>query len=153
MAKQVGKQEIFQGAEIITELDPNLGTIKADPLQLHQVFLNLMNNAAEAMPGGGTLTLGTEQGPMPGFVTIKIQDTGVGIPKENMKKIFTPFFTTKPIGKGTGLGLAIIYGIVKMHRGQINVQSQVGEGTTFTITLREELPTQPGQTEAGFILQ
>jgi two-component system NtrC family sensor kinase len=66
----------------------------------------------------------------------------VGISEENMKKLFSPFFTTKPIGKGTGLGLAIIYGIVKMHRGQISVQSQEGQGTTFTITLRERLPAQ-----------
>jgi len=66
----------------------------------------------------------------------------VGISEENMRKLFTPFFTTKPIGKGTGLGLAIIYGIVKMHRGQIGVQSKVGKGTKFTLTLRQELPIQ-----------
>ncbi|MCX6027724.1 MAG: ATP-binding protein, partial [Chloroflexi bacterium] len=69
-----------------------------------------------------------------------ISDTGVGIPPEHQSKLFTPFFTTKPIGHGTGLGLAIIYGIIKMHRGQINVRSQVGEGTTFTILLPVKLP-------------
>jgi signal transduction histidine kinase len=68
-------------------------------------------------------------------VEISIADTGCGIPEEYMDKLFTPFFTTKPPGKGTGLGLSIVYGIVKMHRGQIGVQSEVGKGTTFTITL------------------
>jgi signal transduction histidine kinase len=112
-----------------------------------------MNNAAEAMPDGGRLILRTRQGPAPGLITVEVQDTGVGIPPDNMKKLFTPFFTTKPIGKGTGLGLAIIYGIVKMHRGQINVQSKVGEGTTFTITLQESLPAEMGQREGSFVLQ
>jgi signal transduction histidine kinase len=66
-----------------------------------------------------------------------------------MKKLFTPFFTTKPLGKGTGLGLAIIYGIIKVHQGQIGVQSQVGQGTTFTVTLHEQLPAQLESTEAN----
>jgi two-component system NtrC family sensor kinase len=153
LAEEQSRQELYQKVEIITDLDPDLGAIQADPLQLHQVFVNLMSNAAEAMPDGGRLTLRTRRGPTRGFVSIEIQDTGVGIPEENMKKIFTPFFTTKPIGKGTGLGLAIIYGIVKMHRGQISVQSQVGTGTTFTITLREKLPIQTEQQEGSFILQ
>ena len=112
-----------------------------------------MNNAAEAMPDGGELILRTRKGPVPGFVMIEIQDTGVGISEENMKKIFTPFFTTKPIGKGTGLGLAIIYGIVKMHRGQIDVHSEPGQGTTFTIILREQLPAQNELRESGFVTQ
>jgi signal transduction histidine kinase len=87
------------------------------------------------------LILRTRKGPAPGVVTVEVKDTGTGISEENMKKLFTPFFTTKPIGRGTGLGLAIIYGIVKMHRGQISVQSTVGVGTTFTLTLRERLPS------------
>ena len=135
------------------ELDPDLPRIQADPLQLHQVFVNLMNNAADAMPDGGTLTLRTQRGPSPGWVTVEVQDTGAGIAPENMKKLFTPFFTTKPIGKGTGLGLAIIYGIVKMHRGQIGVQSEVGQGTTFTISLRETLPAQQKEAGDSFVLE
>jgi signal transduction histidine kinase len=99
-----------------------------------------MNNAAEAMPDGGRVTVRTQSGPSPDFITVQIEDTGVGIAHENMKKIFTPFFTTKPIGKGTGLGLAIIYGIIKMHRGQITVQSEEGQGTIFSINLRKRLP-------------
>jgi two-component system NtrC family sensor kinase len=153
MADEQKRQELFENIVVATDLDPQLPRIQADPLQLHQVFTNLINNAAEAMPDGGKLTLRTRTGPTPGFVTIDVEDTGVGIPEENMKKMFTPFFTTKPIGKGTGLGLAIIYGIVKMHRGQINVKSKVGQGTTFTIKLREQLPATTEQGESNFVLQ
>ena len=81
-----------------------------------------------------------EYGGVAGMITIEIKDTGVGIPPENLNKLFTPFFTTKPIGKGTGLGLAIVYGIIKMHRGQISASSKLNKGTTFTITLPIHLP-------------
>ncbi|MEJ2735170.1 MAG: cache domain-containing protein, partial [Anaerolineae bacterium] len=147
MVEEASRKDLYRSMELATDFDPDLPPIQADPLQLHQVFLNLMSNAAEAMPGGGLLTLRTRRGPVAGTVTVQVQDTGVGISEENMSKLFTPFFTTKPIGKGTGLGLAIIYGIVKMHRGQISVQSQEGEGTTFTLTLRERLPSQAEQSE------
>jgi signal transduction histidine kinase len=69
------------------------------------------------------------------MVTFELQDTGIGISAENYPKLFTPFFTTKPLGKGTGLGLAIVYGIIKLHRGQINIRSEVGVGTQVTIQL------------------
>ncbi len=124
---------------VVTELDPRLPMIEADAAQLRQVFRNLMINAVEAMPEGGRLTVCTRPGPR-GMITVEIQDTGVGIPPENLAKLFTPFFTTKPVGKGTGLGLAITYGIIKMHRGQVNAQSQIGKGTTFTVTLPIQLP-------------
>ena len=75
-------------------------------------------------------------------LNINIKDTGCGIPKENYGKIFTPFFTTKKMGKGTGLGLAISYGIIKMHRGDITFQSETGAGTSFNVTLRKNLRTQ-----------
>jgi len=153
LAHEASKQELFEGIDLLCDLEPDLPTIQADPLQLRQVFLNLMNNAAEAMPHGGQLTLRTQKGQAKGFVIAEIQDTGVGISDENMKKLFTPFFTTKPIGKGTGLGLAIIYGIVKMHRGQISVSSEEGQGTTFTITMREKLPARPEKLEGSFVLQ
>jgi two-component system NtrC family sensor kinase len=152
LAEEAAKQDLFQQVEFIQELEPALPVIQADPLQLRQVFLNLMNNAAEAMPEGGKLILRTRKGPMGGCITAEIQDTGTGISEENMKKIFTPFFTTKPIGKGTGLGLAISYGIVKMHRGQISVQSQAGKGTTFTIVLREHLPADMEMAKDSFVL-
>ncbi len=147
MVKELRIQERFQGVEIRMDLDLELPIIEADPFQLRQVFSNLMSNAADAMPAGGTLTMRTKRGPWPGLITAEVQDTGEGITKENMRKLFTPFFTTKPMGKGTGLGLAIIYGIVKMHRGQIGVESQVGQGTTFALTLHEELPAQLEGTE------
>lgn len=118
----------------VTELDPHLPEIEADPAQLHEVLVNLVNNAIEAMPDGGRLTVRTRSAP-PGMVLLEVSDTGVGIPPEDQAKLFVPFFTTKPIGKGTGLGLAIVYGIVKMHRGQITVRSQAGAGATFTVKL------------------
>jgi len=149
VVEEIEIHERFRGVGIRMDLDPGLPLIEADPFQLRQVFWNLMNNAADAMPGGGMLTLRTKRGPWSGLITAEVQDTGEGISEENMKKLFTPFFTTKALGKGTGLGLAIIYGIVKMHRGEIGVQSQVGQGTTFTLTLHEQLPAQIESTEAS----
>jgi two-component system NtrC family sensor kinase len=153
LIEETSKQDLFDKVTFAQDLQPDLPSIQADPLQLRQVFLNLMNNAAEAMPGGGTITLRTQRGPSSGLVTAEVQDTGVGISEQNMKKLFTPFFTTKPIGKGTGLGLAIIYGIVKMHRGQIGVCSEPGKGTTFTVTLHERLPMQSERPAESFVLQ
>jgi two-component system NtrC family sensor kinase len=145
-------QPIFEGVEIVHQFSPTLPVIQADPAQLQQVFVNLLNNAAEAMEEGGTITLATR--PLNGQVEIKVSDTGCGIPEENLGKLFTPFFTTKALGKGTGLGLSIVYGIIKMHRGQIAVQSQVGQGTTFTVTLPVQLPKgqlAPTSAPAGVI--
>ncbi len=143
------KHPAFENVEMALQLDAGLPTIQADPLQLQQVFINLTNNAAEAMEskGGGTLTLTTRPAPYGQGVEISVADTGVGISEENRAKLFTPFFTTKPVGRGTGLGLAIVYGIVKMHRGQILVQSKEGQGTTFIITLPVSLPAVPEPAE------
>ncbi len=132
-------QPVFNQVEILMEFTDSLPSIQADPDQLQQVFINLMNNAAEAMQGQGTITLKTALVDQL-WVEIKVTDTGPGISKENMGKLFTPFFTTKEVGKGTGLGLSIVYGIIKLHRGQIAVQSEVGQGTTFMITLPLRLP-------------
>jgi two-component system NtrC family sensor kinase len=131
----------FERISLVSKLDPQVPTILADPLQLQQVFTNLMDNAVEAMSskGGGILTITTQIAPLGQGVRISFQDTGTGISEENRARLFTPFFTTKPVGQGTGLGLAIVYGIVKMHGGQIQVQSEEGEGTTFTITLPRKL--------------
>jgi C4-dicarboxylate-specific signal transduction histidine kinase len=106
--------------------------------QMMQVVTNLLKNAIEAMPGGGLITLGLGQ--QADNVTIDVSDSGTGIEKENMDKLFTPFFTTKGIGKGTGLGLPIIYGIVKMHKGNITVKSNADSsagqtGTTFSLLI------------------
>jgi len=129
--------------EIRLELDPALPIIQADPTQIQEVMVNLVSNSLEAMPNGGRLTIRTRRGPA-NMVTIEIEDTGVGIPEEYLNKLFTPFFTTKAVGKGTGLGLAITYGIIKMHRGQISVHSKVGQGTTFVIQLPVALPLMGG---------
>ncbi len=116
--------------------------IKIDTDQMMQVLTNLEKNAVEAMPEGGKLTIELkEKGEN---LIIKISDTGTGITEENLEKIFTPFFTTKESGKGTGLGLPLVYGIIKMHKGKINVKSNTDSskgqtGTTFKITLEKSL--------------
>jgi signal transduction histidine kinase len=106
-----------------------------------QVFVNLLDNAADAMPAGGTITIRTRLIDSQ-RLEVMISDTGCGISEENLGKLFTPFFTTKPVGKGTGLGLSIVYGIIKTHRGQITVNSQSGQGTTFTVILPVMLSQQ-----------
>ena len=128
------RQSTFKQITVIRDYHDAPLIIQADPAQMQQVFINLLNNAAEAIEGEGKITISTRQMDAE-FVEIKVADTGYGIPEESMGKIYTPFFTTKDIGKGTGLGLAIVYGIIKMHRGQISLQSQVGVGTTFSILL------------------
>jgi len=125
----------FQNVQILTNISPDIPEVEIDLDQIYQVFLNLAQNAAEAMPQGGTLTISAEPDSRTNRVRIQFKDTGVGIPPENMKRLFTPFFTTKKIGKGTGLGLAIAYGIVKMHKGNIRAESEVGKGAIFTIEL------------------
>ncbi len=122
-----------QKIRISNELDPSLPDLMADANQLQQVCINLMLNAIQAMPQGGRLTLRTYV--QDKQVKLEVQDTGIGIPPENMSKLFTPFFTTKPEVKGVGLGLAVAYGIVQRHKGKIEVQSKIGEGTTFTFSL------------------
>jgi signal transduction histidine kinase len=109
--------------------------IVVDPSQIERVFLNLIINAAEAMTGDGTLTLTTCFGTNGNGIEIEVKDTGHGISMENMEKIFNPFFTTKEISHGVGLGLAISYGIVKEHNGEITVESEIGQGAKFIVSL------------------
>ena len=109
-----------------------LPSIQADGGQIRQALLNIVINACDAMPGGGTLTVATAPSP-DGGVEVRISDTGVGIAPEHLKKVLDPFFTTKE--KGTGLGLSVVYGIVERHGGSLKIDSQVGSGTTVTITL------------------
>jgi two-component system NtrC family sensor kinase len=126
----------LQNIEVELSLNPAVPQVMADFDQLQQVCTNLVLNAVQAMPGGGRLALRTSASD--GWLTIDIEDTGVGIPPENIKKLFTPFFTTKV--KGIGLGLAVAYGIIQRHRGKIEVQSKESSGTTFTIRLPIQQP-------------
>ncbi|AWK84819.1 hybrid sensor histidine kinase/response regulator [Azospirillum thermophilum] len=126
----------------------DLGLIKVDQNQLEQVIINLVVNARDAMAGGGRLTIVTsnyavanaerrehETIPPGDYVSVEVIDTGCGIPRENLQRIFEPFFSTKEVGSGTGLGLSTVYGIVRQTGGFVFVDSAVGEGTTFTILL------------------
>ncbi len=131
---------IIKPENIKVVFEPSIANPQArlDIDQMMQVLTNLEKNAVDAMPGGGILTIGVDGDEEE--IRFIITDTGTGISKEHMDKIFTPFFTTKEMGKGTGLGLALIYGIVKMHKGKIHVDSNNDPsagttGTTFTITL------------------
>ncbi len=110
-----------------------LPKVLCQPGKLNQVFLNLLVNAAEAIPDKGVISILTEC--VGGHIIVRISDTGSGIEPEYVNSLFTPFFTTKPVGQGTGLGLSISYGIIQEHDGRIDVESQVGEGTTFTVSI------------------
>jgi signal transduction histidine kinase len=125
--------------EFRQDIPENLPPVYGDRKLLIQVFLNLLLNAIDAMPNGGTLTVRVTPEKKTSFVAIHIVDTGIGIPKHTLGSIFNPFFTTKPTGKGTGLGLSVAKGIIEKHGGDISVVSTVGEGTTFTV----ELPSVP----------
>jgi two-component system NtrC family sensor kinase len=134
------RQAAFAQIRVVTEFPPVPLIIQADPTQMQQVFINLLNNAAEAITGTGTITISIREVDE-NEIEIKVADTGCGISEDSLGKIFSPFFTTKEIGKGTGLGLSIVYGIIKMHRGQIFVQSHEQVGTTFTILLPRKHPS------------
>jgi two-component system NtrC family sensor kinase len=149
----VTRQPAFRDVAIERVYGTDLPAIQADASQLQQVFINLMNNAADAMDGCGRITLQTRKVD-PASVQVEVTDTGCGIPEEQINKLFTPFFTTKPPGKGTGLGLSITYGIVKMHRGQIRARSRLGHGTTFTVTLPVRLFGEgPGKGNGGGVIR
>jgi PAS domain S-box-containing protein len=131
--------------ELRVRLAPDLGSIKADPTQVEQVILNLVVNARDAMPKGGTLTVQTQaafvdeagaRAPMkPGaHVVLSVSDTGTGMDAKTKERIFEPFFTTKRVGEGTGLGLSTVFGIVKQSGGSIRVDSELGRGTSFDIS-------------------
>jgi signal transduction histidine kinase/NAD-dependent dihydropyrimidine dehydrogenase PreA subunit len=140
------EQPVFSRVEIQTDWDATLPAVEVDPAQLREVFRNLFVNAAESMPAGGTLSVATTR-VGDSRVAVQVADTGCGIPKDNLDRVFQPLFTTKELGEGTGLGLAIAYGIVKMHRGQIEVTSEVSIGTIFVVTL----PLRLGLTRDGLI--
>jgi len=131
----VVNNEIKYKAVVETEYG-DIPTVHAYPQQLNQVFMNILVNAAQAIDSNGRITIKTQA--KNGHVEVLISDTGCGIAKEHLSRIFDPFFTTKEVGKGTGLGMNIAYNIIKKHNGAIDVQSEVGKGTTFKISLPVE---------------
>ncbi len=167
ITKQTFPKFIKISAQIPTA---ELWTISADATQMHQVFMNLMINARDAMPDGGNLSISAENRQLDeyyamlnleakagAYVVVTVTDTGIGISSELLNRIFDPFFTTKEVGKGTGLGLSTVMGIVKNHGGFIKVSSELGKGTQFEvffpaidgevsiITLEEEMPIGNGE--------
>jgi two-component system NtrC family sensor kinase len=134
--KLVSHQLMMKEVRLETRLCPDVLRVNGNANQIEQVLLNLFINAGDAMDGkgGGMITVTTDV-PDGRNARIRVSDTGSGIPPEVVGKIFDPFFTTKPVGKGTGLGLSVSYGIVKEHKGEISVESRVGEGTLFTIRI------------------
>jgi two-component system NtrC family sensor kinase len=133
-----------EGIELVRLLSPDIPHAVADSAQLHQVLVNLVVNAIQAMPEGGKLTIQTLAGD--GFVSLVVEDTGIGMDEEVKKHLFVPFFTTKGVGEGTGLGLSVVHGIVSSHGGTIKVESQKGVGSRFEIQLPIESPAdEPGE--------
>jgi two-component system NtrC family sensor kinase len=124
--------ELKYHCQVVKELG-DIPDLVCYPMKLNQVFMNLIINAAHAIKEKGTVTVRSFRDG--NDICVQVDDTGCGIPKENLGRIFDPFFTTKPVGKGTGLGLSIAYNIVKEHQGSITVESEVGKGTTFTVRL------------------
>jgi two-component system NtrC family sensor kinase len=133
----------LNNVSFVRDYQADLPVVHSDPSLLRQVFLNLINNAIDAIQKGGEIRVSTRAGNHGGSILIRFSDTGMGIPQENLVRIFDPFFTTKPPGKGTGLGLSICHGIVEKLGGKIGVTSRVGKGTTFSI----ELPLEHGRKE------
>ncbi len=145
---KVLKETFPKSIEISTDVPQDLWMVSGDSTQLHQVLMNLCVNAHDAMPNGGTLTISAEnllidenyarmnlEAKVGSYIVVTVSDTGIGIPREILDRIFEPFFTTKEVGKGTGLGLSTVLGIIKSHKGFINVDSEPGTDTSFKVYL------------------
>jgi two-component system, cell cycle sensor histidine kinase and response regulator CckA len=159
------RRVLTENVELRIQTAADLGLVKADPVQMEQVLINLVVNARDAMPKGGTLTIATAPRQVlqhsgegeslmraGSYVSLTVSDTGIGMDSATRTRIFEPFFTTKEVGKGTGLGLATVYGIVKQSNGHIEVESEPGKGAAFRISLprvEQEVtaPRKPPMTE------
>lgn len=159
------RRVLTENVELRIQTAADLGLVKADPVQMEQVLINLVVNARDAMPKGGTLTIATAPRQVlqhsgegeslmraGSYVSLTVSDTGIGMDSATRARIFEPFFTTKEVGKGTGLGLATVYGIVKQSNGHIEVESEPGKGAAFRISLprvEQEVtaPRKPPMTE------
>jgi two-component system NtrC family sensor kinase len=133
--------------QVRKDLRAESAAVRAVEHKLQQVFLNLFLNARDAMPKGGWVTIATRR--EDGLVVVEVRDTGAGIPAEHLARIYDPFFSTKPIGQGTGLGLSITYGIVQEHDGTIVCDSQVGQGTRFTVSFPALVSARPEASGSG----
>jgi len=133
----VRNQASFQNISIDAELDPGIPLVLADADQMRQVVLNIILNAADAMPQGGKIRVHSSYKSISNYAALRISDTGPGIPAEIQDKMFEPFFTTKRTG--TGLGLAIAYGIMERHKGSLRVESSPGRGTTIEVILPTDI--------------
>ncbi|BAY36353.1 PAS/PAC sensor hybrid histidine kinase [Nostoc sp. NIES-2111] len=144
--KQIIEETFPKSIECVTNIEPELWTVIGDATNLHQVLMNLVVNARDAMPNGGNLTISARNvfidehyarmnidARVGNYIIISVTDTGMGVDSETLERIFEPFFTTKEVGKGTGLGLSTVQGIVKSHNGFVNVYSEVGRGTEFKV--------------------
>ncbi|MGB9617312.1 MAG: response regulator, partial [Desulfomonilaceae bacterium] len=165
-ARKILERTIPKMISIELFLEDGLPNIQGDPTELEQVLVNLAINARDAMPDGGRLTFETHRifldeeyarthyGCTPGqYVLLTVSDTGVGMDKETLSRIYEPFFTTKEAGKGTGLGLAVVYGIIKQHGARIGCYSEVGKGTTFKIYFPvAEAPVKETSADEGPVL-
>ncbi|WP_371418172.1 PAS domain S-box protein [Anabaena sp. UHCC 0253] len=153
---QLAQQTFSKSIKFYTHLHPKLSTVSGDKTQLHQVLMNLVVNAADAMPNGGDLSIATGNlyldeemtrincnARVGNYIVISVTDTGMGMPPQVLERIFEPFFTTKDIGQGTGLGLSTVLGIIQSHKGFIDVASQVDRGSKFQIFLPSVLQEVP----------
>jgi two-component system cell cycle sensor histidine kinase/response regulator CckA len=157
------RRVLTENVELLIHTAPDLGFIKADPVQMEQVLINLAVNARDAMPKGGRLTIATAPRRVQtdsgegealiragDYVTLSVSDSGMGMDAATRARIFEPFFTTKEVGKGTGLGLATVYGIIKQSNGHIEVESEPGKGSSFRVSLpkaeQEAMPARKATT-------
>ena len=144
------RRVVAENVELVISTGNQLRHVKADPIQMEQVLLNLVVNARDAMPSGGRLIISTERVQFSSdtgrdetlvragsYIALSVRDTGIGMDTATRARIFEPFFTTKEVGKGTGLGLATVYGIIKQSNGHIEVESEPGAGSTFRVLLPE----------------